>query len=359
MVRPPGAIPLRPDYGAARGRGGDLFVKAVVSHLAAAHLNDFPEHIAASYYPKDYAVAELTRAAVVPASVTGSGWADTLAQTSVADFMISIGPQSAGSALLRRGISLEFANNAAIRVPAITTSAAPAGFVTEGSPIPVRQLAFDAGVTLAPRKFLALAVFSREIFQHSTPSIEAIVRAVLSESVGLALDAAMFSSTAGDATRPAGLLVGLSAIGAATAGDWAMVTDIETLAGDVAPVSANAPLIFCASPKQAARLKFSTQLQGIEVFSSSALPDKEILCIASNCLVSAISPAPRFELSTEATVVMDTAPAVLGATGTPPIVGAPARSLFQTDTISLRMSFEMSWALRSTTGLQFISAANW
>jgi hypothetical protein len=231
--------------------------------------------------------------------------------------------------------------------------------VQEGGTVPVQQLSFSSGVTLAPRKFLALAVFSREIFQHSVPSIEAIVRAVLSESVGLALDAAMFSSTAGDASRPPGLLVGLSAIGAATVGDWSMVNDFESLAGAVAPVSANSPLIFVASPKQAARARFSSQLRDTEVFSSSALPDKEILCIASNCLISAISPEPKFELSTEATVVMDTAPAVLGAVGTPPIVGAPARSLFQTDMISLRMSFEMSWGLRSTTGLQFISAANW
>jgi hypothetical protein len=273
--------------------------------------------------------------------------------------MIQIGPQSAGSTLLRRGISLEFANNAAIKVPSVTSSAAVAAFVQEGNPVPVQQLAFASGVTLAPRKFMALTVFSREIFAHSIPSIEAIVRAVLSEAVGLALDQAMFSSTVGDATRPAGLLVGLSAIGAATAGDWAMVNDFESLAGAVAPVSANAPLIFVASPKQAARARFSSQLKDTEVLSSSALPDKEILCIASNCLVSAISPAPRFELSTEATVVMDTAPGQLGVAGTPATISAPARSLFQTDMISLRMSFEMSWALRSTTGLQFISAANW
>jgi hypothetical protein len=342
-----------------RSRAGDLFVRAAVSHLIAAHLNDFPEHTAACYYPRDHDVSLLTRAAVSPASVSGSGWADSLAQTSVADFMIAIGPQSAGSALLRRGINLQFANNAAIKVPSITSSAASAAFVQESNPIPVRQLTFDAGVTLSPRKFLALAVFSREIFQHSTPSIEAIVRAVLSESVGLALDAAMFSSTAGDASRPAGLLVGLSAVTPAASGDWAMLTDIEALAGAVAPVSANAPLIFVASPKQAARMKFSTQLRDIEVFSSSALPDKEILCVAANCLISALSPEPKFELSTEATIVMDTAPAVLGAVGTPNVVGAPARSLFQTDMISLRMSFEMSWALRSTTGLQFITAANW
>jgi hypothetical protein len=360
MTSRPFPAPLRPDFSAVRGKAGDLFVKAACCHLLAAHSNDFPERVAASYYAKDLAVAEVTRAAIVPADSVTSGWASTFSQTSISDFMLAIGPQSAGSALLKRGISLEFANNAAIKVPSITSSAAVAAFVQEGSPAPVQQLSFASGVTLAPRKFLALAVFSREIFQHSTPSIETIVRAVLAESVGLALDTAMFSSTAGDATRPAGLLVGLSAITPAASGDWAMVTDIESLAGAVAPVAANSPLTFIASPKQAARMAYSTQLRGpFEVFSSSALADKTVMCVASNCLVSAISPAPRFELSTEATIVLDTAPAALGTVGTPNVVGAPARSLFQTDMISLRMSFEMSWALRSSTGLQFMSAVNW
>jgi hypothetical protein len=340
-------------------RPADCFIRSAVAHLLAAHLDDFPADVAARSYPGDRGTELLTRAAVVPASVTGSGWADSLAATSTADFLISIGPQSAGSALLKRGISLQFANNAAIRVPSITSAAANVGFVTEGNPAPAVQLAFASGVTLAPRKFLALSVFSREIFEHSVPSIEAIVRNVLAESVGLALDGAMFSSTAGDATRPAGLLVGLSAIGAATAGDWSMVNDFESLAAAVAPVSANTPLIFICSPKQAARARISSQLRDTEVFSSAALADKTVMCIASNCLVSAISPAPRFELSTEASIVMNDAPAALGTVGTPNLVGAPARSLFQTDMVSLRMSFEMSWALRSSTGLSMITAANW
>jgi hypothetical protein len=342
-----------------KGRPADLLIKAACASLLAAANNDFPQAVAKAHWPEDRNVELMTKAAVSPATITGSGWADSLAQTSVADFMISIGPQSAGSALLKRGISLQFSNNAAIRVPSITSAASAASFVQEGNPIPVEQFSFSSGVTLAPRKFLALSVFTREIFEHSVPSIEAIVRNVLAEAVGLSLDSAMFSSTAGDASRPAGLLVGLSPITPTSAGDFAMVTDVQLLAAAVAPVSANSALLFVASPKQAARMRYSTQLQGIEVFSSSALSDKTVLCIASNCLVSAINPAPKFDLSTEATVVMDTAPAAFGTVASPNVVGAPARSLYQADLISLRMSFEMSWALRSSTGLQFMNAVNW
>jgi hypothetical protein len=342
-----------------RGRPADILVRAACSSLIAAHLNDYPGEVAKRNWPDDKDVATLTRAAVVVADTATSGWASQLAQTATADFMLSIGPQSAGSALLKRAISLQFANNNAIKVPSITAASSGAAFVQEGNPAPAQQFSLSSGVTLSPRKFITLAVFTRDIFEHSIPTIESLVRSVLAEDVGLALDAAMFSSTAGDASRPAGLLVGLSPITPAAAGDWSMVTDVQLLAAAVAPVSANSPLLFVASPKQAARMKFSSQLKDVEVFSSSALADKTVLCIAANCLVSAIDPAPRFALSTEATVVMRDDPAQLAVVGTPNVVSAPARSLFQTDSISLKMAFEMSWALRSATGLALMNAVNW
>jgi hypothetical protein len=338
-------------------RPSDIFIRAVAA-LLSAHQDFIPDPIPRHWH-EDPAVEMLTRAATSPAMITGLGWADSLAQTALADFVLSIGPQSAGAAVLRRAISLQFSNNAAIKVPSITSAAANAGFVGEGNPIPVRQLSFDAGVTLAPRRFVALAEFTREIFQHSTPSVETLVRAVLSESVGAALDSAMFSFTAGDATRPAGLLLNLSATTPSAAGDWAMLNDVEILAGAVAPVSSNAPLLFVASPKQAARLRFSNQIKDIEIFGSSALADKTIICNAGNCLCSAIDPVPKFDVTDQATVVMRDDPTALGTVGSPNVVGAPARSQFQSDVIGLRMRFEMSWGLRSATGLAFMNAVNW
>jgi hypothetical protein len=343
----------------ARGRPGDTFVRAAGACLLAQATNDFATTVAARQWGSDRAVEVLTKAAVSPATITGSGWVDSFAATALPDFLLNIGPVSAGSALLKRCLSLTFNGKAAIKVPSITTSASGASFVTEGNPIPVRQFSIASGVTLSPRTFATISTFDREIFQHSIPSIESLIRTALAEDVGLALDGALFDSTAGDATRPAGLLVGISATTPTAAGDFAMVTDAEILAAAVAPVAANSPVIFVASPKQAARMRLSAQLRDFELFASSALADKTVIAIASNCLVSAIDPAPRFDVSGEAALVLRDDPTALGTVGTPNVVGAPARSLFQADAISLRMRFEVSWALRSSTGLAYMSAVNW
>jgi len=76
-------------------------------------------------------------------------------------------------------------------------------------------------------------------------------------------------------------------------------------------------------------------------------------------LVSALDPAPRFEVRDGGALVMDTAPAAFGTVGSPAVVGAPAISPWQTDRIGLKVRMEVSWALRSATGLAFMSAVNW
>jgi hypothetical protein len=320
---------------------------------------EYPHDTARRIYPDDDNVRLMTRAAVSPATITTSGWADSLAATSLADFLLNIGGISAGSALLKRCLSLQFNGAAAIKIPSITTGATGVGFVQEANPIPVRQYSLATGVTLSPRILASISVFNREIFQHSIPSIESLIRTVLSEDVGLELDTTLFDSTAGDATRPGGLLQGISATSPTAAGDFAMLTDLELLASAVAPVAGNGPIYFVASPRQARRIQYSAQIKGVEAFASSALADKTVLAVAANCLVSAMDPAPRFEISDTATLVMRDDPTALGVVGTPNVVGAPARSLWQADAIALKVRLEVSWALRSSTGLAYMSAVNW
>jgi hypothetical protein len=77
------------------------------------------------------------------------------------------------------------------------------GFFQEGTPIAAEQLVIS-GPILSPRKIGSIATFTNEIFQHSTPTIEALVSQVLRESVAASLDSALLDAASGDATRPAG-----------------------------------------------------------------------------------------------------------------------------------------------------------
>src|SRR5262249_40221689 len=157
--------------------------------------------------------------------------------TAVADFISTLGPASAGSELFRRSINLQFGGSAAILVPSVVSSANDVSFVGEGQPIPVRQLLIG-GPTLTPSKFAVIFTLLRRLVEYSTPNAEQLTRAVLTESAGAALDAALFDANASSATRPAGLRNGVAALTATSGGgDVAMIADLGKLAAAVSAVA--------------------------------------------------------------------------------------------------------------------------
>jgi len=348
-------VSLRPDRDAVRRGVLKSLTRAVVSHLATSK-DGYPFDFAQEKWPTDTDAHWLTKAATSPTTTTA---APSLLQTLTADFLSSLGPVSAGAALLDHGIKLSFAGNAVIRVPKIIADDDGAGFIAEGSAIPVRQLTAGS-TTLEPRKFATISVFTGELFQHSIPNIEIIVRQVLTESVGLALDAALLGTTAGDTTKPAGLRYGIVALtpsGATPVGQEPMVKDVSALISAVAPVAGNAPIVILASPARAMLLRLRAGATDIpaEILATSALADDELVAIASNALVSATDAVPRFSSSNEALIHMeDASPLPISTAGSPNTVAAPARSLFQTDTAGLRMIMEVSWGLRHASGLAWI-----
>jgi Phage capsid family len=319
------------------------------------------ERTARTLWPDDGATGLLVKSATNPATLTTSGWASQLAATAVADFIQGLGPASAGAALLARGLQFQFGGKAAILAPGAISAASLVGFVTEGAPIPVTELALT-GPTLTPRKFAVISAYTRESFEHSLPNIEALVRTVLSESVALALDAALLDDTVGDTSRPAGLRNGIAATAAsaATPVSEAMYEDLSTLAGLVALVAGSSPIVFVASPMQAHAIKMRQPNFAYEVLASNALEAGVVIAVASNALVSATAPVPRFEVSDKATIHLeDTTPLQVGVAGSPNTVAAPTKSLWQSDLLSIRLVMEVSWALRTSAGLAWTESVTW
>ena len=197
-------IPLRPDY-SARPRPADAIVRSIIAHAHFFMKRDAPPDAHAKrLFGEDRAVEIICRAATSPATATTSSWASTLAQTATLDLISTLGPASAASELIRRSLQVSFERNYQITVPAVISSASDVAFIAEGAPLPVRQLGVG-GASLTPHKAGGIFTFTRELLEHSTPNAEKLVRAVLTESVGLALDAVMFDSNAASATRPAGI----------------------------------------------------------------------------------------------------------------------------------------------------------
>jgi Phage capsid family len=351
----------------ARPRASKTLVRSVIAQILSQidHHRTGAEAIARAHWPQDESVPLLLKAAVSPASMTGSGWANTLVQTAISDFIVSLGPASAASELFKRGIQLKFGQDGAIQVPGVVNAASNVTFIGEAGAIPVRQFTFS-GPTLSPRKLPVIATFTRETFLHSTPTIEALVRVVLAESLGLALDTLLLDAVAGDAVRPAGLRAGISALASPavstlTPANEAMFADLRSLAGAVGGVAGSAPIIFVMAPRQA--LSFRTRTTGefpYEVLSSSGLADTVVVAIASNALVSAADPSPRVDVSGEGTLHFeDSAPLQIGTVGAPATVAAPTRNLFQNDLIGVRLIFEISWALRTSGALSWYTGVSW
>jgi hypothetical protein len=76
-----------------------------------------------------------------------------------------------------------------------------------------------------------ISAFSEEIAEWSTPSIEALVRQTMADDTSGLLDQRLLDNVAGSATRPPGLLNGVTPLTATTGGGFAALSaDLSALA---------------------------------------------------------------------------------------------------------------------------------
>jgi len=79
------------------------------------------------------------------------------------------GQRKQDRSLLQRELRLQFNGATAISVPGLLSAAGNSGFVQEGAPVPVRRFSLT-DVLLVPNKITTSTAFTRESFEHSTPS---------------------------------------------------------------------------------------------------------------------------------------------------------------------------------------------
>lgn len=330
----------------------NTFTRTLTARVIASVYRDNPEAVASRLWPNDQTVLELLqRAASAPAMIGVAGWAAELARLSVADVLEALGPVSSGAQVLGRGLVLNFDGNGTISVPALAAAAGNAGFVAEGAPIPVKQLAVTPA-QLLPYKLASIAVLTHEMITSS--NAEALISDALVRAAGAALDAVLFDANAATAARPAGLRNGIATLTASnnTTMMEAIAEDIGALLNAVAPVAGNGPYLLITNPGRAAGLHLRTARDNpsMTVFGSNAVGNIVIM-IAGAALASALSPAPAIESSRGATLQMeDTSPQPPNTTGT-------TKSMFQTDNVAIKMHWPVTWALRDSRGVAWLTPA--
>jgi hypothetical protein len=330
--------------------------------VGAMDRHTYPADLLQREWPDDREAQLLLKASSEPPPGTASSSVAALLRTIIPSLFETLGPASAGAQLLGRGLQLNFDTAYQINLPAIVADPTLAAFTAEGAPISVVQPVVESWITLKANKELATSiVLTRELLEISNAQV--LMSDLLISSTALALDACLFDATAADATRPAGLLNGITALTATTVPTGgstteAMLKDIENLVAVVSQITAEPPvLIACPSRAIAMQLRAPHTLAPLTVLASSAVPANNLIAVAPIAVASATGSAPEIRASDEATLNMaNPAAAIIAAGGT---LAVSTRSLWQTDATSIKLRLPTDWALRDPRGIAYVSTTAW
>lgn len=361
---------------------GDLIIRsAVVQVLAHIERRSAVDVLTGRYGEDDNIKAMLditARAASAPANTTTPGWAAELVQTATLDFIDTLVAKSIYPVLRDLGGRFTFGRNGVVSIPARAATPSVAGsFVAQGSPIPVRQAGFSA-TSLTPKKMAVITTFTREIAEKSTPDIEQVLRTAIQEDTGVAIDTVLLDANAATTVRPAGLRNGITGLTPTAGGGFnALVADLKGLVGALI-VSSGGNIrqpVWVMNPVQALSISLTQNgagdfpfaadlragtLLGYPVAQSATVPNGTVALVDAADFFTATGDEPRFEVSDQAVLHMeDTAPAQISAAGTPNVVAAPIRSMFQTDSLALRMIMDLNWAMRRAGMVAFVQGVTW
>jgi len=342
---------------ASRGLAGHPITRAAFSqYLAATGSSGFaaPDAIARELWPRDLTAQRILTKA--DAAVQSTPTHPAIAGTSVADFFGNL-PLSAASQLIAGGLTLSLDGQASITIPHRTGAPVVSPFVAEDAPIPIGR-ATTALTTLGPSKKAGLIVaFSRELAKRT--AAEAVFRQILTEDAAASLDAAIFATTAATTAAPAGLLFGVTpGVGYPGGDHFAITQDIKALMAPYHAAGGGGDITFVTTPALAASLALHHPQFTWPVLVSTQIPTGRLIMLQQSAFVAGFGSMVEIDRHEAATLHFDdTTPLELvSAAGT---VADPTRSLWQTDAIALRLTYEMAFAMRGAGRLQYLNGASW
>jgi hypothetical protein len=346
-------IPFAPDRDAYTRANRDSLVRSLTAQvLTSLRGRGRAAEVIEEAWPSDHLAQLLLRSATSPTSTTSFPQAAGLAG------MVLLAPQSAALRLFQTQTILSIGEFSTIRIPGIGTPPT-APFVGEMAPAPLVQGVLNTA-TLGPlRKIMLLAGVTEEMEQANPTNASTIIGNVLASTVAKSLDQVAFDANPDNGVRPAGLLFGVTPVGAAASigagGEiGAIATDLGNLVA--AMVGANIdPENFqiIAAPRQALKLrllagpKFDNQ-----VFGSVGVAAGTVIGVARGGIASCFEGAPTIETAKGATLqYSDPAGAV--------IAGGPTTSLYQQAQVALRLRQRATWVVTTPGAVQVVDSVNW
>jgi hypothetical protein len=306
--------------------------------------------IANARWPADSRLRTVLRAATEPPADPSN--TPAIAGVMTFDLIDSLKPISAAAQLIAGGLRLYFDNYARIEIPDfVALDDGPPPFVAPGRPAPVGQLSSQAA-GLDPFKLEFIVPVTKEMILGS--NAERLIGDALRTKVAFGLDKALFDAQPADAGRPPGLrsfnprLRESASLDNATA----MMQDVGALVAAAEHIAAAAPFYFIARSRRIAAMRMMMRQVPpnfvlLATAAGQALPESALLCVTPLAFASAVG-LPEIEIVEHATVEMN------DAAGSPDLSqGQRVHSMFQHDTVGIKVRIPASWTLRHP------AAANW
>ena len=353
----------------------DLMFKAIAAVAESYVKRVSVESVLSSRYNSDEQIMAVTKAATSPAQTNVSGWAQELVRDTYMAFMDTLKPESIVPRLGMNQYSFDGFNS--IKIPyRASTPTVSGGFRAESAPIPVKQMGFTSK-TLTPKSVGVISTFSNELFERSTPNILDIIRSAIITDTAEMLDVKFLSADAAVAgVSPEGAQNGILPADTAVSGGITVdkiTTDLRGRLQRMASLNLGRRPVWVMNPARAWGLQLATNavgtvafpemasgsLVGAPVLTSTSVPADVVFLFDAAELYFA-GGAPRFVGTDVATLHMEnTTPLAIASTGTPNVVAAPVRSLYQTNTAAIRAMWELDWAFNREGCTQTITGVAW
>jgi hypothetical protein len=334
--------------------------RSVTRALAAVALSgkENPLKVVQRNWPEDDAAELIVRAAASPATTSS---VTQVLPTVVGPFLRALAPASAATRLFQRALQLDFSGVHQYTIPYPSAVPVPI-FIAEGAPFPMVQ-ATIANTTVGPthKILLGSAVFG-ELESYSAESAATVIGNILADQMSRSLDAYVFDAVAADATRPAGLLNGVTPIAPAPAGST-LAKDVAAIASAITAAGGHLEnIVFVGGSFAATALRLSAGPQFTHpVFGTGQIAEKTIIGIDTSALASGYSGLPVVDTTKHATAHFESAtplPLATGAQGSG-VLATPTRSAWQTDTLFLRVRLDAAWGSLRPGAVQVINSVNW
>lgn len=359
----------------------DLLVKSAVSEFTAFVNRESVESAIERRYGNDEAVkavsAYISKGVQNIATTTDAGWAAELTTQAVGDFQDLLEPESIVAQLPLERYNFGGNNKIVIPMRADRTKDIGGSFRGEGAPIKVKGASLSSKY-LTPKSMAVISTFSEELARYSNPQIESLIRRFIIADTAVELDKAFLGATTGTVIEPAGMTAGLlagdkrdSAGATAPVSHDKVVADLRASYQAMASANLGRRLAWVMHPSRSVGLSMLLSQQGsvafpslannvlfgAPVFTSTNADPAQVLLIDCSEIAIAMG-APSFDISTQAVIHEEDAnPQPIGKAGAPAVVAAPARSLWQTNSVGVRMLLDVDFTKMRGGSVQQINKA--